>query len=128
LQNPTNKLILYATGTNNPAPGFHANQLKWMQSALPEQKILSSAHTALMLPAEDTYFGVRGSYANCLHYFPHNMEKYEACRNNREACWLGETTKENMQVGLLRRLMYNPHFDALTASMTKFIDSLSESQ
>ena len=126
LQNSSNKLVLYATGTKNPAPGFPADQLEWLQSALPEQKIISSAHTALTLPAEDTYFGTHGSYANCLHYFPHNMEKYEACRNNRDACWLGETTKENMQVGLLRRLMYNPHFEALKVSMKKFIDQLPD--
>lgn len=126
LQNPSNKLVLYATGTKNPAPGFPADQLEWLQGALPEQKILSSAHTALTLPAEDTYFGTHGSYANCLHYFPHNMEKYEACRNNRDTCWLGETTEENMRVGLLRRLMINPHFAALKVSMQKFIDSLPD--
>lgn len=126
LQNPSNKLVLYATGTKNSAHGFPADQLEWLQSALPEQKILSSAHTALTLPAEDTYFGAHGSYANCLHYFPHNMEKYEACRNNRDTCWLGETTEENMRVGLLRRLMVNPHFEALKVSMKKFIDTLPD--
>jgi len=139
LQNPANKLVLYAAqeknmGNKNPLTDFPADQVEWIKSALPEQKnaekntlgqkILSSAHTAIVLPEEDTHYGAHGNYANCLHYYPHDMDKYHACQNNPEACWLGEITEENLQAGLLRRLTYNPHFAALQDSMRRFIAGL----
>jgi len=149
LENPLNKLVLYAAdkrdmGNKNPLSNFPAAQLEWIPSALAEQKnaeknnaekniaeknivgqkILSSAHTSVVLPAEDAHYGAHGNYANCLHYYPHDMEKYNACKSNPEACLLGETTAQNLQAGLLRRLTYNPHFAALQVSMKGFIEGL----
>ncbi len=131
LENPSNKLVLYAAdkgdmGNKNPLPNFPAAQLEWIQSALPAQKILSAAHTSIVLPAEDSHYGAQGEYANCWHYFSHDMDKYNACRSNRDACWLGETTAQNLRVGLLRRLTYNPHFVSLQSSMQRFIERLSD--
>jgi len=95
-----------------------------VNSVVPEQKILSSAHTAILIPAEDEHYGIDGDYANCAHYYPENMDKYEACKLHAKEYCLGEVTEKNLQAGILRRLMYNPSFSALKASLQQFIDGL----
>jgi len=87
-------------------------------------EILSSAHTAILLPPEDEYYGAAGAYANCIHYYPQQMDKYAACTLHPEECWLGEISAKNLDVGILRRLMYNPNSAALKISLKQFIDSL----
>lgn len=123
-QNPSSKLILYSTDTKNAPPGFPLNKLELVNSVIPEQKILSSAHTAIVLPPEDTHYGVAGDYSNCNHYYPDEMGKYNACNNKPKEDLQGELTKENLKAGTLRRLMYNPNFAGLKLSMKKFIDTL----
>jgi len=123
-RHPCSRLVLYASDTENPPPGIAAEKLELVNSALPEQKILSSAHTAIALPPEDAYYGAAGIYANAVHYYPGDMEKYNACNSKCEGVLLGEITEANLKAGTLRRLMYNPHFAALKVSMKRFIDSL----
>jgi len=121
---PSNKLVLYTTDTKKQPPGIPAEKLELVNSALPEQKILSSAHTAIMLPPDDAHYGAKGDYCNAIHYFPGDMEKFEACNNGHEGVMLGEVTEANLKAGILRRLMYNPNFAALKVSMKRFIDAL----
>ena len=121
---PSSRLVLYSTDTKQAPAGISANKLVLVNSVMPEQKILSSAHTAIVLPPEDTHYGVAGDYANCLHYFPDEMGKYAACSSNKNEVLQGELTKQNLKVGTLRRLMYNPNFAALKISMRQFIASL----
>jgi hypothetical protein len=85
---------------------------------------LSSSHTAIVLPPEDAHYGRAGDYSNCLHYFPDDMGKYAACMQNSPGILQGEVTQQNLQAGLMRRLMYNPHFAELRLSMQQFIGSL----
>ncbi|MFZ3017113.1 MAG: alpha/beta fold hydrolase [Gallionella sp.] len=121
---PLNRLVLYTTDTKNIPPGIPAQKLELVNSALPEQKILSSAHTAIVLPPDDAHYGADGDYCNAIHYYPGDMEKYEACNNGHESVMLGEVTETNLNAGILRRLMYNPNFAALKVSMKRFIDAL----
>jgi len=123
--NFANKFILYSADKEKLAQNLQPEKVERVNSLLPDQKILSSAHTAILLPAEDEHYGVNGDYANCAHYYPDNMEKYAACIRNPEACWLGEITEKNLAAGILRRLMYNPHFPELKHSIKCFIDSLT---
>lgn len=123
-QHPSSKLVLYSTKPESPPPGIPADKLELVDSVVPAQKILSSAHTAIVLPADDAHYGAAGKYANCTHYFPGNMEKYTACIKHPEQAWQGELTEQNLKTGLLRRLMYNPNFAALEVSMQRFIDKL----
>jgi esterase/lipase len=123
-QHPSSKLVLYSTAPKNPPPGIPAEKLELVNSVFPEQQILSSAHTAIVLPGDDAHYGMSVNYANCAHYFPGNMEKYTACIEHPEQAWQGELTEQNLKAGLLRRLMYNPNFAALEASMRRFIDEL----
>jgi esterase/lipase len=124
-RHPHSKLIWYATRVPQDA----GPRVEWVGSALPERRILSSAHTAIVLPPEDAHYGAAGDYANCLHYYPHDMPRYAEClassRNDcRGEAWQGEATEQNLGRGLLRRLTYNPHYAAMEASMRKFIEGL----
>lgn len=121
---PSSKLTLYSTDTSKASPGFPAEKLEMVNSVFPEQKILSSAHTAILVPPEDGHYGVAGDYSNCLHYYPDEMGKYDACNNKPKEDFQGELTKENLKAGILRRLMYNPNFAELKVSLKKFIDNL----
>jgi hypothetical protein len=76
------------------------------------------------VPPEDKHYGVTGDYSSCIHYYPDEMEKYDACNNKPKEDLQGELTKSNLKAGILRRLMYNPNFAALKLSMKKFIDNL----
>ncbi|MBU0621315.1 MAG: alpha/beta fold hydrolase [Gammaproteobacteria bacterium] len=112
------KLLWYATQkTELP-------KVEWVNSAVPEQRILSSAHTAIVIPPDDEQYGAAGGYENCLHYLPHDKAGYNACRARAAEVWHGEVHEKNLQRGLLRRLMYNPHYAAMEASMQRFIECL----
>ena len=123
-RHPSSKLVLYTTDTGKLPPAIPAEKLELVNSVLAGQKILSSAHTAIVLPPDDEHYGAQGDYCNCIHYYPNDMEKYDACLNKRGEIWQGEITGENLKAGTLRRLMYNPNFAALKISMQRFIDSL----
>jgi esterase/lipase len=120
----SNKLVLYTTDTKKIPPNIPAGQLELVNSVFPEQKILSSAHSSMTLPSDDAYYGMRGAYSNCIHYYPNDIKKYDACNQNPEQDLQGELTEENLKAGTLRRLMVNPNFATLKISMKKFIDSL----
>ncbi len=123
-QNSSSKLVLYSTDVNNKPDGIAAEKLQMVNSVFPERKILSSAHTAIVLPPEDSHYGAAGDYSNCNHYYPGEMEKYAACNTKQAADFQGELTEANLKAGILRRLMYNPNFTALEGAMKKFIQSL----
>ena len=123
-RHPSSRLVLYTTDTKQRLPGIPAEKLELVHSVFPGQNILSSAHTAIVLPPGDPYFGAGGDYCNCIHYYPGDMEKYRACNGNTEEIFLGEITDANLETGLLRRLMYNPNFAALKDSMKRFMGGL----
>lgn len=114
---PQNRLVWYATAR------VEQPKLEWVDSALPQQRILGSAHTAVVMPPDDPHYGAAGSYANCLHYQNEDGQRYRACLADKEA-WLGEVTAANLARGMLRRLMYNPHYAQMEASMQTFIEGL----
>ncbi|MDD5299570.1 MAG: alpha/beta fold hydrolase [Gallionella sp.] len=124
MPHPASKLVLYTTDHGEHTKGFPLEKLELVSSVMPTQKILSSAHTAIVLSADDPRYGATGEYANCAHYYPGDMEKYAACIEHPEQAWQGEITEQNLKVGLLRRLMYNPDFAALEISLRRFIDKL----
>ena len=124
-RHPHSKLIWYAT----QVPQDVGPRVEWVDSASPERRILSGAHTAIVLPPGDAHYGTAGDYANCLHYYPHDMQSYAMCQASlHDGCqgdvWQGEVTEQNLGRGLLRRLMVNPHYAAMETSMQKFIEGL----
>jgi len=123
-ENASNKLILYSKDTTQFSNNVSGGNIEWVNSFIPEQKILGSAHTAILVSPDDEHYGVHGNYANCIHYYRDNMEKYVACTMHPSECWLGEILEKNLEIGVLRRLMYNPNFAALKKSLKLFIDNL----
>ena len=117
VRHPCNKLLWYATTK------IERQNVEWVNSAVPEKRILSSAHTAIVMPPEDPHYGASGDYANCLHYYDNDSERYKVCMS-QPAAWLGEASERNLEHGVLRRLMYNPHYAAMETSMQKFIEGL----
>jgi esterase/lipase len=122
--NSANKFILYTTSFEKLTQTGADDKIEWVNSVFPEQKILSSAHTAILVSHDDKHYGIDGDYANCVHYYPEKMDKYEECMLHPNKYCLGEVSDSNLEKGILRRLMYNPNFAALKDSMKKFIDSL----
>jgi esterase/lipase len=90
-----------------------------------QQHILSSAHTAIVLPDDDAHYGKSGDYANCTHYFPEQPTHYAACLRSDIAINRGEINPDNLQQGVMKRLMSNPKFAQLKTSLTEFIASLN---
>jgi esterase/lipase len=129
-RNPSSRLVLYTTDPEKCLSGnlaekrIPAEKAELVNSVLPEQNIISYAHTSVVLPGNDPHYGVTGKYSNCVHYFPGDMEKYSACMARSSKVLQGEITEENLKAGIVRRLMYNPDFAALEASMQRFIDDL----
>jgi len=121
---PSSRLVIYTTEPEKFPRDFPADKLELVNSVFPAQKILSSAHTAIVLPPEDRHYGINGEYSNYMHYYPDDMEKYAACLEHPEQDFQGEITEKNLETGILRRLMYNPNFAALKVSMQRFIDQL----
>lgn len=115
---PGNRLVWYSTEK------FDQQKVEWVNSAVPELRILSSAHTAIVIPPDDPHYGMSGAYANCLHYYENDKEKCRACLSQPQDAWLGEINQQNLQHGLLRRLLFNPHYAAMETSMQKFIEGL----
>ena len=123
-RNPSSKLVLYTTNPVKHVSGIPAEKLELVNSVVPEQHIISFSHTSIVLPGNDAHYGMSGEYANCVHYYPGDMEKYAACIKHPEQALQGEVTEQNLKAGILRRLMYNPNFVALQASLQRFIEKL----
>ena len=122
---PLNELVLYSTKNDFQAPGVTREKVTLVKSSFPDLRILSSAHTALVLPENDPHYGINGDYANCLHYFRKGLDKYRRCKDKKED-YLGEITDENLKKGVIRRLMYNPSFGRLASSLGEFIERLPD--
>ena len=123
-RHPLSKLVLYSTEPGKFSSRFPAEKFELVNSIIPAQRILSSAHTAIVMSPDDEHYGERGDYSNCIHYYPDDMEKYQACLKNPDQDLQGEVTERNLEAGILRRLMYNPNFAALKVSMQQFLDRL----
>ena len=121
---PANKLVYYYSDPEKVPSELEQDKIECVNSVLAEQNIISSAHTAIVVPREDEYYGEAAKYSNCLHYYPDDMSKYQVCREQLEATVQGEITEKNLKRETLRRLMYNPHFEALKIEMKNFIDKL----
>ncbi len=117
-RHPASRLVWYATER------MEQRNVEWVDSVVPERLILSSAHTAVVMPPEDPHYGANGSYANCLHYYEGDKAAYRACCTGGPGTWLGEVAERNLQQGVMRRLMYNPHYAEMESSMQRFIEGL----
>jgi hypothetical protein len=123
-EHPANKLVYYYSDPDKIPTGLGQDKIECVNCVLSEQNIISSAHTAIVLPREDEYYGDSGAYCNCPHYSSNEMDKFQICRKQAATTVLGEISKKNLKNKNLRRLIFNPHFDALKAEMKNFIAKL----
>lgn len=123
-RHPGNKLVYYTRTPAEYPAGIGKEMIELVDSVVPELNIVSFSHTSIVLPPEDAYYGVRGEYSNCIHYYPAEMERFSLCSSNSPSVLQGEVTEELLRIGVMRRLMYNPHFAALKISMQRFLESL----
>ncbi|MCG6932370.1 MAG: alpha/beta fold hydrolase, partial [Gallionella sp.] len=91
-RHPLSRLVLYTTEPEKIPQGFPPNKLELVNSVVPEQRILSSAHSSIVMPPEDSHYGRTGDYTNCVHYYPDEMEKYAACLAHPDQDFQGEIT------------------------------------
>jgi len=117
-QHPASTLVWYSTTK------IERSKVEWVDSAIPAKGILSSAHTAVVIPPDDGHYGVEGEYKNCLHYHGSEEERYVMCLKAKQDVCLGEVDERNLQQGLLRRLTFNPSYAEMEASMQRFIKEL----
>ncbi len=123
---PANKLVYYYSDPDKIPAVVKQNNIKCVNSVLSEQNIISSAHTAIVLPSYDEYYGESAGYCNCLHYLPDQLAKFKICQEQAATAMQGEITEKNLRNKTLRRLMFNPHFEDMKEEMKYFIDKLPD--
>ncbi len=128
LRNPASRIVYYHDGDSHLAGASLPQNCEAVCCALPEQGILGSAHTAIVIPPEDGHYGATGEYRNCLHYLDEGGARLRECEavGGANHVRLGEITQANLAGGVVRRLMYNPLYPALEGSMLKFIADLPD--
>ncbi|HFD79402.1 MAG TPA: alpha/beta fold hydrolase [Gammaproteobacteria bacterium] len=112
------RMIYYSAAAGSLPQG-----VKWMPSRLPQQRIHDFAHTATALAPSNPHYGAEGDYRACIHYYRLDPARYRRCKAGEEDC-LGEMFRETPECRIVRRLTYNPHFDAMLADIDDFLDEV----
>ena len=94
-----------------------------INSVLPEKKVISSSHMAMIIAPDNPHYGEQGEYAFCHHYYWTDAEKYARCKNFQEDC-LGEINLETGPQQVLRRLTWNPWYDELLQELDAFLGNI----
>ena len=121
--------------TVDPGPAQPVSDIEQRASRYPDRRILDFSHVCLPVdPLANPHYGDRtDAYRNGLHYYPHDMEKWRACKDSARAdIAYGEPANRTVGSGepdaspstLLRRLTFNPDFDYMCAEIFRFLDRL----
>jgi esterase/lipase len=95
--------------------------------------ILDLAHAALPIAPDDRHYGVAGDHVECSHYYwETDTPNWFLCLDPKKtpansAIRYGEISEQNLAAHVMRRLTYNPDFDALVGEILAFIDGLPSS-
>lgn len=93
----------------------------------PSADVLDYSHLALPFSPVNPVYGEHPLYYNCVHYPAHELQ-WRLCKGletlKDTVPMLGEITPQNLELPLLRRLTYNPSFDAMSADVRAFIHQL----
>ncbi|MBI5449741.1 MAG: alpha/beta fold hydrolase [Gammaproteobacteria bacterium] len=120
-RHPASRLLLYS----NAAPTLSDPRIVLQDSRDAARHIVSSAHTALLLPPEEPHYGAAGDYVLCNHYLD-QLPLWQRCRQRDEDV-LGEISTDTLQQGVVRRLSYNPWYTSMLDQLRTFI-ATSEQQ
>jgi esterase/lipase len=89
--------------------------------------ILDLSHPALPIAPDDRRYGAAAGYADCEHYYwETDTPAWLICADPQKTpanskVRYGEITQQNLAAHVVRRLTYNPDFDALVARTLTFI-------
>ncbi|MEE9343383.1 MAG: alpha/beta fold hydrolase [Gammaproteobacteria bacterium] len=108
------RMIYYARQSVGLPPG-----VRWIKSSLPQQGIISAAHTSAYIHPKNPHYGRQGRYASCVHLYRNNPEGYLRCKSLQEDA-LGEIGVEKNSARVLRRLTFNPWFETLEDELDKY--------
>jgi esterase/lipase len=116
------QLIWY---TSTPAPGTDCPFVSEKSSAdWPD--ILDLSHVALPIAPDNARYGADGGYPDCSHYYWENSPNWLICVDAAKTAAnanlrYGEITAANLERHIVRRLTYNPDFDAMTGAALAFL-------
>lgn len=115
------RMLVYTDGVaGEPMPG-----VTYVSSRIAGSKILSSAHTGIVVSPDDPHYGAQGDYKACNHYYDADQPSYRRCKAGNEDL-LGEITEAHLSQGVVRRLTFNAQFDAMLNAMEEFLRSLED--
>jgi hypothetical protein len=116
------RMIWYTT---TPAPTTECPFVSEKSSAdWPD--ILDFSHVALPVAPDNPRYGADGGYPDCAHYYWENSPNWLLCVDvtkttaNADLRY-GEITAANLERHIVRRLTYNPDFDAVTRTVLAFL-------
>lgn len=117
--------------TSEPAPSTDCRFVLPRPSAA-ASGVLDFSHLALPVAPGNPRYGTGGSYVDCLHYYwRQDSPEWLICLDptktpeNSDVRY-GEITEPNLQRYVVRRLTYNPDFEAITEAMLGFLDDLEQ--
>ena len=87
---------------------------------------LDLSHIGLPIAPDNPRYGANGAYPDCSHYYWENSPNWLICVDmtkttaNSELRY-GDITAANLQRHIVRRLTYNPDFDAMIGAALDFL-------
>ncbi len=117
-QGAPRRMLYYSTGSPDVPAGVRV-----IGASLPERRIRSYAHTALLSAPDNPHYGEGGALRFCTHYYRLDPDKYRRCKAGEEDC-LGEMFDESDDCRVLRRLTWNPRWDEMLDEIGRFLDAL----
>ncbi len=115
--------MLYYGTAGSPVP----DRVRVVPCQLPQKRIRSFSHTALLHPPGNAHYGANGGYRFCTHYYFLDRGKYERCKAGQEDC-LGEMFDESADCQVVRRLTYNPFYEDMLDEIRAFLKTLDEGE
>lgn len=119
LERPSRTLVYSRYPLSTPA------RTRLLQSRNLEEGVLSLSHLGLMIAPDNPYYGRSGEYNYCGQYLSNNPENYEACMVGQSE-FAGEITEENLQQGLMERIVYNPYYQDMLGDIRNFLQLIPE--
>ena len=77
-----------------------------------------------MTPANHPYYGRDGAYRYCGHYFGQPNDRFARCKGG-ERDFYGEPTDENLALGLIERIAFNPFYSEMIEELDLFLEQVS---
>ena len=96
------------------------DRVRIVSSSTLEQQVLSVSHLGLMTPPSHSYYGYKGVYRNCGHYGTTDKPLFVQCKAGQRD-YYGEATDENLALGVVERIAFNPFYESMLAAMQDFL-------